>query len=112
MIPELIILEHLRKRLSVPVTMEVLEEPKYVLVERLGGSDDGFIRSASFAIQSYAPSLYEACTLNEEVKKAMLKLIEHDEVTRCELDNDYNYTDTTTKRYRYQAVYDLILFGG
>ena len=28
-------------------------------------------------------------------------------VFRCELNGDYNFTDTETKRYRYQAVFDL-----
>ena len=111
-VAEMIVLNHLAKHLSVPVSMEMRDDDAFVLIERVGGSDPRFIRSASFTIQSYGKSLYDACMLNEDVKKAMLNLIEHDEVTRCELDNDYNYTDEKQKRYRYQAVYDLILFGG
>lgn len=111
MIAEQIVLEHLKKLLTVPVSTEMLDASSFVLIERVGGSDDGFIRTASFAIQSYGPSLYKACILNEEVKNAMLALIGYEEVTRCDLDSDYNYTDTSTKKYRYQAVYDLVLFG-
>ena len=31
-------------------------------------------------------------------------------VSRAALNTDYNYTDTVTKRYRYQAVYDFIYY--
>ncbi len=110
MIPERIVLDHLKKTLSVPVSMTTQEDESYVLIERVGGTD-GFVRTASFAIQSYGTSLYEACRLNEEVKKAMNRLLESDQVSRVELDTDYNYTDESLKKYRYQAVYDLVLFG-
>ncbi|WP_288339025.1 hypothetical protein [uncultured Allobaculum sp.] len=110
MMSELIVLDHLKKALSVPVSMTMRDDESYVLIERVGGTD-GFIRTASFAIQSYGSSLYDACCLNERVKKAMSRLVESDEVSRVELDTDYNYTDEATKRYRYQAVFDLVLFG-
>jgi hypothetical protein len=37
----------------------------------------------------------------------MQGLIERDEVTKVTLNSNYNFTDTTTKEYRYQAVFDL-----
>ena len=41
----------------------------------------------------------------------MLKALpELDAVSASRLNSDYNFTDTTTKRYRYQAVYDLVYF--
>lgn len=111
MIAEKIVLDHLSDRLTVPVLMESRPDlDTYVLIERVGGSERNFIRRASFAIQSYGSTLLEACELNEKVKAAMRSLIEWDEVTRCDLDSDYEYTDQTLKRYRYQAVYDLVLF--
>lgn len=30
------------------------------------------------------------------------------DISKAKLNSDYNYTDTTTKSYRYQAVYDLV----
>ena len=30
-----------------------------------------------------------------------------DDVISCKLNSDYNYTDKETKRYRYQAVFDI-----
>ena len=44
---------------------------------------------------------------NEKVKAAMKRIIEQDEISRSTLNSDYNFTDVITKKYRYQAVYDL-----
>ena len=112
MTAELIVLEGLRKALPVPVSMERFgDEPgEFVLVERVGGSKGTGIERASFAIQSYSDSMYGACSLNEKVRTAMLDPINDSNVSRVDLDSDYNYTDTTTKKYRYQGVYDLVFF--
>jgi hypothetical protein len=45
--------------------------------------------------------------LNVDVEAAMAEFAELDEVTRVELQTDYNFTDTTTKQYRWQAVYQI-----
>lgn len=111
MLAEKIVLDHLASKLDVPVAMENRgQDDFYVIVERVGGSEQERIPHASFAIQSYAPTLFDACVLNEKVKSAMKELIEDSRVSKLSLDSDYNYTDETVKRYRYQAVYDLIFF--
>lgn len=112
MTAELIVLEGLRKALPVPVSMERHggERGDFVLIERVGGSKEIGIERASFAIQSYSDSMNGACKLNEKVRAAMLDLINDSNVSRVDLDSDYNYTDTTTKKYRYQGVYDLVFF--
>ena len=51
-----------------------------------------------------------AAELNEQVKAAMEDLADLDEVSACRLNSDYNFTDTTTKHYRYQAVFDLVFY--
>ena len=49
--------------------------------------------------------------LNEKVKEAMDELPwELDSVTRSKLNSDYNFTDTATRKYRYQAVYDITYY--
>lgn len=112
---ELTVLNFLKSKLSVPVTMEVIDEPEYVLLEKTGSSNDNHIYNATFAIQSYSDSLYDAALLNEAVKIAMLGdgmvsggLIDEDIVCSCDLNSDYNYTDTSTKKYRYQAIFSVI----
>lgn len=106
---ELTTLDYLSEALDVPVRMEVPEKPpeRFVVVEKVGGGMSDHISTAMLAVQSYAPTLYEAAALNEQVKQAMAGLPELDTVSRCALNSDYNYTDTASKRYRYQAVFDL-----
>lgn len=96
-------------RLSAPSFFEAPESSagKYVLIERTGGSERNHLRSGTFAFQSYADSMLEAAELNEAVKAAVNALIELDEVASVHLNSDYNFTDTTTKKYRYQAVFDI-----
>lgn len=69
-----------------------------------------YIDKAIIAIQSYSSSLYKAAVLNEKVKIIMKNIIEMDEISECELNSDYNYTDTSRKKYRYQAVYELTYY--
>lgn len=111
MLPEKMLLDFLVKELvDIKVVMENIPEENYVLIERVGGSEDDGVSRVSFAIQSYGSSMLEACTLNDRVKTAMRNIISLDPVSKVTLDSDYNYTDETTKKYRYQAVYDLVLF--
>ena len=103
------ILDYLDDTLTEPCYME---EPEgidtFVLLEKTGSSLSNYVYSATFAIQSYATSLYEAAELNEKVKAAMLTIADElNTVSKCNLNSDYNYTDTTKKRYRYQAVFDI-----
>ena len=106
------ILDYLTSNLDVPVYMERPEEvpDSWVLIEKTGSgfSRRGCLFTAMIAVQSYAPSMYEAAVLNEQVRDLMLAIAGSEgDVTRCELNSDYNFTDTTTKEYRYQAVFDM-----
>ena len=107
------VLDYLTDALDgVPVYMENPETRPdlYVVIEKTGSGKKNHICSATIAVQSYAPSMYEAAELNEYVKDAMENLTELGSVSRCALNSDYNYTDTTSKNYRYQAVFDVIFY--
>lgn len=82
----------------------------YVVIEKTGGSLDQHIRRATVAIQSYGASLYQAANLNTQIIALMEDIVLLPEISACELNSDYNFTDTTKKEYRYQAVYDLVYF--
>ena len=103
--------EFLSSKMTAPVWMEIPKNhpKKMIIIEKTGSSQTNFIKTATFAMQSYDESLYKAAELNEELKSVMLDgvdgLISLDEVSKVELNSDYNYTDTTTKKYRYQAVF-------
>ncbi len=106
---ETTVLDYLSSVLPEPCSLEVPERPpaRFVLLEKTGSSRKNFINTATFAVQSYAPSLFEAAELNERVKAAMDDLILLPDIFSAKLDSDYNFTDTATKKYRYQAVYNI-----
>lgn len=106
---EKILKDYLEGRLSVPVCMESPEQSpdSFVALEKTGSSCENFIFRSTFTVQSYGPSLLEATRLNKRVKAAMDGLSVLDEIGAARLNSDYNFTDTTTKRYRYQAVYEI-----
>ena len=107
---EKIVLHYLASKLDAPVGLEVPSNPtgRFVVLEKTGSGRADHISRATFAIQSYGSTLLEAAQLNEQVKAAMDDLDELPEISRCALNTDYNFTDTAQRRYRYQAVFDII----
>jgi len=107
---EITILNFLNSKMTVPAYMEKPADntpTRYVLMEKIGGSKENCLPSSTFAFQSYAESLYQAAALNESLKSAVESLVELNEIGKVKLNSDYNFTDTVTKQYRYQAVYDI-----
>lgn len=89
-----------------------LERPKtppakYYLIEKTGGDRINYIYNSTIVVQSYAPSLYEAAKMNEDVIDLMLGAVSLGDISRVSLNSNYNFTDSTTKQYRYQAVFDI-----
>lgn len=109
---EKIVKDYLMNNLDVHAYTEKPEKPpeRYIIVEKTGGGTENLIPDATLAIQSYAESMYEASLLNEDVKKVMPGMAELDTVSKVTLNSNYNYPDTTRKRYRYQSIYELIYF--
>ena len=102
------LLSYLNTNLSVEAYAEAPEElTGYVLLEQTGSSRRNHIITTTIAIQSYGNSMLGAMTLNEEVKTVMGGFLQLDDIIKVELETDYNFTDTTTKQYRWQAVYNI-----
>lgn len=106
------VLDFLSAKMSVPVYMEIPKNPpvRMIVLEKTGGGlDSKVINTSVIAAQSYGKSLYDAAQLNNELKAAVFDgidgLISLDDVLRVELNSDYNFTDTTTKKYRYQMIF-------
>ena len=106
---EIIILNHLAAALDVDVFMEQpqVKPDEYVVAEKTSSGRSNTLNRSTFALQSYSTSMHGAAALNELTKTAVDSLIELDEITSVKLNSDYNFTDTQTKQYRYQAVYDI-----
>ena len=109
---EQILRDYLLDQLAVPACLERPADPpeRYVLIEKTGGGQRNRLQSATLALQSLAESLYQAALLNEAVKGAMEQAVELPEISSVKLNSDYNFTDTTTREYRYQAVYDVTYY--
>lgn len=109
---EKVVLNYLTARMTVSAYMEEPEEPpeSYLLIEKVGGGNQGPLKTATLTVQSYAGTLEKAAELNEKMKEAMEDIENQNPISRAQLNSDYNYTDTNTKRYRYQAAYDLIYY--
>ena len=84
--------------------------PPFAVIQKTGGGEENKLRHATIAIQSYGSSMYTAASLNESVISAMDGLPARPEVASCRLNSDYNFTDTTKKQYRYQAVFDVVYY--
>lgn len=100
------LLDYLAEQLDIGVYMEQPEQlTDYVLIDQTGTSRANHIITTTFAIQSYGTSLYNAMVLNDRVAQVMEGFAQLNEVARVELETDYNFTNTATKQYRWQAVY-------
>lgn len=106
---EEIVRNFLQETLDVPCFLEHEKDmpSEYIMIEKTGGNIDRMLRQSTLAIQSISTSMYNAAYLSNRVVTAMNLLIEDDNVLKVALNSDYNYTDTTTKKYRYQAVFDI-----
>ena len=106
------IIDYLSGKLDMKVYMEIPEKKPgaFVVIEKTGSSRINHIESATLAVQSYGQTLVEAAKLNERVKQAMDDVIELPSIGSVRFSTDYNFTDTTLKHYRYQAVYDITYY--
>lgn len=109
MIVEAVVRNYLEEELKLPVFLEHEKNmpEQYVMIERTGGGRVDLLNNATLAVQSIGQSMYDAAVLNERVKSAMYALPGSHGVSSCRLNSDYNFTDTETKEYRYQAVFYL-----
>lgn len=101
--------EYLKNKLPVKVYCERTgQEPgSFVFVERTTTGESNHVRNATLAIQSYAPSLYDAAELNEQVIEAMRTFALEPDIGSVDLNTAYPFSDTRIKQYRYQAVFNI-----
>ncbi|MBQ9027401.1 MAG: hypothetical protein IJ110_01410 [Lachnospiraceae bacterium] len=106
---EKVIRDYLEAKLDVPVYMNRPADPpdQYVLVMRTGGGGT-HLYTSTFALQSIAPTLFEAVSLDDLVRTAMDAGSELPEISRTRLTNCYDYTNPATKQPRYQSIYEVI----
>ena len=106
---EAIVIDYLEQETGIPTYAERPKDPdpEYLLIERTGSSEEDLIQRVTIAVQSYADSMYRAAEINELVEKAMKDITDLENISKCKKNSSYNYTDTESKKYRYQAVFNL-----
>lgn len=84
-----------------------ISKTKYGLFEKTSSRKSEHVVYSTFAFQSYAPTLAEAAQVSAELRELMEQLPFHsDEVTKTQLNNEYNFT--ADKQPRYQAVFSIV----
>lgn len=93
------------------VYAEVPENPpaEYILIQKMGSGEINRIDRAMILVQSISKySLLSAMEIDDLVKKAMAEFAnESNKIYSCKLNSDYNNTNTETKEYRYNAVFNI-----
>ena len=110
---ETIVKNYLDEHTTVPVRLERTPNMpgKCIVIEKTGGGYRESIWSATMAVQSYGTTLNEAAGLNQDVVNLMLQMRDTtDSIYDVTLNSDYNFTDASTKRYRYQAVFNILYY--
>lgn len=106
---EKVLLDYLNDNLDDPVYMQYPDNApdRFFILEKTGGNRENQIAFATFVLQSYGGTLYETAAMNLVGINAMLDAVELDAVSSVALNSDYNFADTTRKRHRYQAVFNI-----
>ena len=94
--------------LDAPLYMEIPENPpeEFYILENTGQSIRDHVRTTTMAVQSYAQSMERAADLAYEIDEVILETLQElDDVAGVRLNSLYNFTDQSTKQYRYQGVY-------
>lgn len=108
------LIEYLKEETKIPAYAERPKNPpkEFIIIEKLGGAYRNGIDSGSFAFQSHAATMLRAAEINALVKDAARRLPQHTDISAVRLSSDYNFTDTSMKEYRYQAVFDITYMEG
>jgi hypothetical protein len=106
---EQLIIEYLRAELpEEKISAEVPEgmPDRFITVEKTGSQQIGrglFV--STLAVQSWETSKMKAAVLSNKVCSILRGAPDHvSDITQAS-GSDYDFTDTATKRYRYQAVF-------
>lgn len=83
-----------------------------VILQKTGGSLLSHQFVDTFAIQTYGKTKQKSAELAYQVQDAMLTITSFSKkIAGVEVNaTPYDFTDTSTKEYRYQAVYDIYEF--
>ena len=107
-------IQYLQEALALPVSGDVPPNmpERFVTLELTGSSADNHLYKPTLAVQSWAGSREASANLNDLVKNAMAESTKLPQVSRCQLETDYNFPDLERKHPRYQAIFQIVFLGG
>ena len=99
----------LTKLTNIPIeVVEPTNAPsKYIVFRVINQGIEDHIKAVTIEVLSYGGSVYEASSLNEELKDAMLGIIELDEIFSCKLGGGGSDFNNEMKSYRYRSYFNL-----
>ena len=99
----------LTKFQNVPIeVMEPTDAPsKYIVFDVIDQGIEDHIWAVTVEFFSYGASVLEASALNEELKAAMLDIVELDSIFSCKLGGGGIDFNNEMKRYRYRSYFNL-----
>ncbi len=99
----------LTKLNNVPIEVEEPKDApnKYIVFRVIDEGEEDHIWAVTVEFFSYGASAYEAASLKEELKTAMLDIIELDSIFSCEIGGGQSDFNNEMKRYRYRSYFNL-----
>ena len=110
---ETIVLDYLNTNLfPVEAYTEIpINAPKeYVTIEVIDMGESNRIPYATIEVMSYAQSMYDASSLNNQVIEAMREIDQVDDIVSCKRGGGSNETDTERKTYCYRSVFNIVYY--
>lgn len=109
---EVTLREYLSDNLDVPVLMEhpKTSKKKFILLQLADAGRTNHIDMATFFINVYADSLYEAAELKEKVKTLLFDAISLPGITKSTLGQDQAATDSANHLYQYNLTFNFYYY--
>lgn len=109
---EVTIREYLSDNLDVPVLMEhpKTSKKKFILLQLADAGQTNHIDMATFFINVYADSLYDAAELKEKVKTLLFDAISLPGITKSTLGQDQAATDSANHLYQYNLTFNFYYY--
>lgn len=95
------------QNVPIEVTEPTNAPSKYVVFDVIDQGMEDHIWAVTVEFFSYGASVWEASALNEELKAAMLNIVELDDIFSCRIGGGGSDFNNEQKRYRYRTYFNL-----
>lgn len=109
---EVALRDYLTDNMDIPVLMEhpKTSKKKFILLQLADAGQTNHIDMATFFVNVYADSLYEAAELKEEVKTLLFDAISLPGITKSMLGQEQATTDSANHLYQYNLTFNFYYY--